>query len=79
MPAGNLDLHVDPKTAWALANRNDFPVDVNTADRHQLLRVPGLGRAGGQSNIDRRVGIVVCDSQIYARSEPASSEHGISS
>jgi predicted DNA-binding helix-hairpin-helix protein len=43
MPTGNLDLVVDPKTAWALANRADFPMDVNTADRHQLLRVPGLG------------------------------------
>ena len=43
MPTGHLDLSVDPKTAWALANRDDFPVDVNKADRHQLLRVPGLG------------------------------------
>jgi putative DNA modification/repair radical SAM protein len=43
MPAGQLDLNVDPKTAWALANRTDFPMDVNTADRHQLLRIPGLG------------------------------------
>jgi putative DNA modification/repair radical SAM protein len=43
MPSGNLDLHIDPKTAWALANRDDFPVDVNKADRHLLLRVPGIG------------------------------------
>ena len=43
MPDGNLDLEVDPKTAWALVNRNDFPVDVNAADRHQLLRIPGFG------------------------------------
>ena len=33
MPAGQLDLNVDPKTAWALANRDDFPIDVNAADR----------------------------------------------
>ena len=43
MPAGRLDLSLDPKTAWALANRERFPVDVNTADRSELLRVPGLG------------------------------------
>jgi len=43
MPGGKLDLSVDPKTTWALANRHQFPVDVNTADRHVLLRVPGLG------------------------------------
>lgn len=40
---GNLDLDVDPKLAWALANRGCFPVDINTANREQLLRVPGLG------------------------------------
>jgi predicted DNA-binding helix-hairpin-helix protein len=40
---GMLDLDVDPKTAWALKNRHRFPVDVNTADRELLLRVPGLG------------------------------------
>ncbi len=43
LPAGQLDLDVDPKTAWALANRERFPVDVNRAERHELLRVPGLG------------------------------------
>ena len=40
---GMLDLEVDPKLAWALKNRGKFPVDVNTADREMLLRVPGLG------------------------------------
>lgn len=39
----NLDLEVDPKTAWALRNRDQFPVDLNTAPREILLRVPGLG------------------------------------
>ena len=43
LPSGQLDLAVDPKTAWALANRERFPVDVNVAERHELLRVPGLG------------------------------------
>jgi putative DNA modification/repair radical SAM protein len=40
---GMLDLEVDPKLAWALGRRDLFPVDVNRADREQLLRVPGLG------------------------------------
>lgn len=40
---GMLDLELDPKLAWALANRDRFPVDVNTADREALLRVPGFG------------------------------------
>jgi len=39
----NLDLEKDPKLAWALRHRDFFPVDVNSAAAHQLLRVPGLG------------------------------------
>ena len=38
-----LDLRIDPKLAWALANRDRFPVDVNRAEREMLLRVPGIG------------------------------------
>jgi len=41
--AGNMDLSMDPKLAWALQHREQFPVDVNTATREQLLRVPGMG------------------------------------
>ncbi len=40
---GMLDLDIDPKLAWALAHRAQFPVDVNRAPRDLLLRVPGLG------------------------------------
>lgn len=42
-PDGNLDLHIDPKLAWALAHRGVFPLDVNTASKEMLLRVPGFG------------------------------------
>jgi putative DNA modification/repair radical SAM protein len=38
-----LELDKDPKLAWALRNRAFFPVDINTAPREILLRVPGLG------------------------------------
>jgi putative DNA modification/repair radical SAM protein len=40
---GMLSLDVDPKLAWALRHRGQFPVDLNTASREMLLRVPGLG------------------------------------
>jgi predicted DNA-binding helix-hairpin-helix protein len=40
---GMLDLAIDPKLAWALNRREQFPVNVNTAPREMLLRVPGLG------------------------------------
>jgi predicted DNA-binding helix-hairpin-helix protein len=40
---GMLPLDIDPKLAWALKHRENFPVDVNHAPREALLRVPGLG------------------------------------
>ncbi|MCI5066632.1 putative DNA modification/repair radical SAM protein [bacterium] len=39
-----LDLSVDPKVSWALHHLSFFPVDVNTASRERLLRVPGFGQ-----------------------------------
>ncbi|MEB3286816.1 MAG: putative DNA modification/repair radical SAM protein [Vampirovibrionales bacterium] len=38
-----LSLDYDPKLAWALQHRQLFPVDLNRACRHMLLKVPGLG------------------------------------
>ncbi|MET0376062.1 MAG: putative DNA modification/repair radical SAM protein [Rhizorhabdus sp.] len=40
---GMLPLDIDPKLAWALQAREQFPVDINRASREWLLRVPGLG------------------------------------
>lgn len=40
---GMLPLDRDPKMAAALANQDQFPVEVNEAERWQLLRVPGIG------------------------------------
>ena len=40
---GNLPLDVDPKLAWARAHLVEQPIEVNTADRASLLRVPGIG------------------------------------
>jgi len=53
LPDGMLDLAVDPKLGWALANRGLFPIDVNRADRELLLRVPGLG----VSSVDRLIAL----------------------
>jgi len=40
---GNLSLAADPKETWAKHHPEFFPIDVNRAEREQLLRVPGLG------------------------------------
>jgi len=49
----NLSLNLDPKLAWALRNRDKFPIDLNKAPREMLLRVPGLG----VRNVDRIIRI----------------------
>ena len=41
---GMLPLDTDPKLAWALRHRDRFPLDVASASREELLRVPGFGR-----------------------------------
>ncbi len=51
---GMLDLDVDPKLSWALRNRDVFPVNLNTASREFLLRVPGIGAIGASRIIQSR-------------------------
>lgn len=41
--APNFDLQLDPKACWALRHPEVFPVEVNRASYHMLLRVPGIG------------------------------------
>lgn len=38
-----LDLRIDPKSDWALRNPSMFPVEINSAEYQDLLRVPGIG------------------------------------
>lgn len=45
-PGGNLPLQSDPKLAWARDHLLHEPVEVNTASRGELLRVPGIGPKG---------------------------------
>ena len=63
-PAGMLSLDIDPKLAWALEHREQFPVDVNRADRETLLRVPGLG-ARAVDRIMPRGAAVRCGSTTW--------------
>ena len=40
---GNISLEKDPKLIWAERNPKFFPVDINNADKEEILRVPGIG------------------------------------
>lgn len=72
---GSLALHEDPKTAWARLHPEFFPVEINTASRRSLLRVPGLGpvsvrkivKARGLGKISSRVHV----QELGIRSLPA--------
>jgi len=39
----NLPLHADPKLAWAQMNLKEKPIEINQAERRELLRIPGIG------------------------------------
>jgi putative DNA modification/repair radical SAM protein len=50
----NLDLEIDPKLSWALRHLDVFPIDINKADIHFILRVPGIGLNSAQKIIAAR-------------------------
>jgi putative DNA modification/repair radical SAM protein len=52
--AGNLALDIDPKLAWALAHREHFPLDLNTADPSLIVRVPGIGLRNARRLVELR-------------------------
>ena len=49
----SLSLTEDPKSTWARTHPEYFPVDVNTAPREAILRVPGIG----YKNVERILSI----------------------
>ncbi len=51
---GNLPLERDPKWVWASRELAHAPVELNTADRPTLLRVPGIGPKGATRLLEER-------------------------
>jgi predicted DNA-binding helix-hairpin-helix protein len=51
---GNLPRSADPKLAWARRHPERFPVEVNTAGRDDLLRIPGIGPVSADRIMTRR-------------------------
>jgi predicted DNA-binding helix-hairpin-helix protein len=52
--SGNLPMQADPKLAWAREHLSQAPVELNHADRHILLRVPGIGPKGAEAILRSR-------------------------
>lgn len=51
---GNLDTTRDPKRAWADTHLLNAPIDIMTADRQALLRIPGIGPKGAAAILKAR-------------------------
>lgn len=51
---GHLPLTLDPKTAWAEAHRDLFPLEINRIPREMLLRIPGIGPVAARRVIAAR-------------------------
>jgi putative DNA modification/repair radical SAM protein len=49
-----LNLNMDPKCNWAVNNISMFPLEVNTADYYELLRVPGIGQISAERIVSAR-------------------------
>ena len=51
---GFLPLHSDPKLAWAQLNLKDQPIEINLAERRDLIRIPGIGPKGAEAIVRAR-------------------------
>lgn len=50
----NLPLNADPKLAWAQMNLSEKPVEINRAEKRELLRIPGIGPKGAEAILHAR-------------------------
>ncbi len=84
----NFDPYLDPKCTWALRHPAFFPVEVNTAERAALLRVPGIGPKSadrilqarrvqhlGMSEL-KRIGVVLKRAQYFITCSGRAPSHG---
>ncbi len=51
---GNLPLPTDPKMAWAQKNLKEKPLEINKAERRELLRIPGIGPKNADAILQAR-------------------------
>ncbi|MCI0553096.1 MAG: radical SAM protein, partial [Anaerolineae bacterium] len=51
---GNLPLPTDPKLAWAQQNLKEKPLEINKAERRELLRIPGIGPKNADAILQAR-------------------------
>lgn len=50
----DFNIYLDPKCDWALRHLEYFPVEINRASYHELLRVPGIGYKSAERIVKAR-------------------------
>lgn len=50
----DFNIYLDPKCDWALRHLEYFPVEINSASYHTLLRVPGIGYKSAERIVKAR-------------------------
>jgi len=51
---GSLPFHQDPKMVWAQSNLTESPLEINRANRRELLHLPGIGLKSASAILARR-------------------------
>lgn len=84
----NFDPYLDPKCTWAVRHPEFFPVEINTAPKAALLRIPGIGpksalrilSARRQQHLGmaelKRMGVVLKRAQYFITCNGRSAAHG---
>ena len=84
----NFDPYLDPKCTWAVRHPEFFPVEINTAPKEALLRVPGIGpksalrilSARRQQHLGmtelKRMGVVLKRAQYFITCSGRAAAHG---
>ena len=84
----NFDPYLDPKCNWAIRHPAFFPVEVNTASREELLRVPGIGPKSALRIVQarrmqtlgmaelKRIGVVLKRAQYFITCSGHAPAHG---
>lgn len=52
---GHLPIETDPKLSWAQTNLRENPVEINQANKRDLLHIPGIGPHGVKAIIATRI------------------------
>ncbi|MEN8904491.1 MAG: putative DNA modification/repair radical SAM protein [Clostridiales bacterium] len=50
----NFNQLLDPKSDWAIRNIDFFPIEINNASYHELIRVPGIGGISAKKILSAR-------------------------